>query len=191
MSNRFAQPLDPGILDRARAGDRAAFASIYRQFSAPVYTLALRLTRSPEVAEEVTQEAFLDAMRKLNSFRGEAPFGMWLRQIAVNRALMMMRSWWEQNRSELPEESDIASENDEWPLLWNAMDMQKFLDQLSPVSRAVVWLHDVEGYTHDEIAELMRQSNSFSKSQLARAYAKLRELYRTSEVKKCTPISSS
>lgn len=191
MSKRFAQPLDPEVLDRARAGDRAAFASIYRQFSAPVFTVALRLTRSPEVAEEVTQEAFLDAMRKLNSFRGEAPFGMWLRQIAVNRALMMMRSWWEQNRSELPEESDIVSDTDEWPLLWNAMDMQKFLDQLSPVSRAVVWLHDVEGYTHDEIAELMRQSSSFSKSQLARAYAKLRELYRTSEVKKCTPISSS
>lgn len=172
MSSKFAQPFDARQLAKAQRGDPAALESIYRQFGGPVLGLARRLLRRNELAEEIVQDTFLDVMRKIRGFRGEAPLGMWIRQIAVNRCLMLLRSYWEQHRESLPEFELNGAENTD---LAN-YDMDVLLDKLPPDSRVVMWLHEVEGYTHEEIGKLMGKTASFSKSRLTRSYSHLQQL---------------
>ena len=149
-----------------------ALEAIYRQFGGPVLGLARRLLRRNELAEEIVQDTFLDVMRKIHSFRSEAPLGMWIRQIAVNRCLMLLRSYWEQHRESLPDFEVHGTEDAE---LAN-YDMDVLLDKLPPDSRVVMWLHEVEGYTHEEIGKLMGKTSSYSKSRLTRSYARLQQL---------------
>jgi len=171
--------IDPGITRRAARGDGKAHEILYRSFSAPVYSICLRFTRVPAHAEDLTQETFIEVIRSIGQYRGEAPVGLWIRRIAVSKALMFLRSaWhargqslddaWEEMTYEHRPRAEGSYRQDQ------AMDLDAALAELPPVSRAVVWLHDVEGYTHREIADLMGKSESFSKSQLSRAYQRLR-----------------
>ena len=188
MSRGFAQDIEPKLLRAAKRGEREAQAEIYRRFSPAAFTLARRLVKRRDVAEELLQEAFLDVLRRLGSFRGEAPLGAWIRRIVMNRCLMFLRSYWEQYSDALPEElPGDAIATPEMHL--EQLDLVQLLDTLPPISRAVVWLHDVEGYTHAEIGQLLEKTASFSKSQLARAYVRLREAAK--EVDACTqqPVS--
>ena len=157
------------LVARARAGDFAALERLYRTYERPVYTLARRLTRSAEDAEDVLQETFLEVCRSLKQWRGEGNLWGWIRTIAASKALMRYR------REKLREwellDDDVGHAGDDIPL---RMDLEAALDRLPERSKAVVWLHDVEGYTHEEIAEQMGMTTSFSKSQLARAHEKLR-----------------
>jgi RNA polymerase sigma factor (sigma-70 family) len=157
------------LVARARAGDFAALERVYRAYERPVYTLARRLTRSAEDAEDVLQETFLEVCRSLRQWRGEGSLWGWIRTIAASKALMRYRR--EKLREWEPLEDDVAHAGDDVPL---RMDLEAALARLPERSRAVVWLHDVEGYTHEEIAELMGMTASFSKSQLARAHERLR-----------------
>jgi len=173
---RFADCcLDKDIVNRARFGDSAANEAVYRTFSTAVYNLALRLTRQRQVADEILQETFIEVLTKIGSFRGEAPIGAWIREIAVNKCLMHFRSGWHRKSRSIttPELDEDGIHTD---LNSDHLDLEKAMDSLSPVSRMVVWLHDVEGYTHQEIGNLMGKTNSFSKSQLARAHKHLRSL---------------
>ncbi len=180
MTSKFAQPLDAGQLARAQRGEPAALELLYRQFGGPVLGLARRLLRRNELAEEVVQDTFLDVMRKIHGFRGEAPVGMWIRQIAVNRCLMLLRSYWEQHRDALPDHDTPAAGQERMHGTWNddlsRLDIDALLEQLPPDTRTVLWLHEVEGYTHEEIGRLMGKTTSYSKSRLARGHARLREL---------------
>jgi len=171
--------IDPGIIKRAARGDARAHEIIYRAFATPVYSLCLRFTRSPANAEDLVQETFIEIMRSVAKFRGEAALGSWIRRIAVSKALMFLRSAWTSRSQSLADDWDdvtpgnaashgISSNPDE------AIDLDAALAKLPSVSRTVVWLHDVEGFTHKEIAKLMGRSESFSKSQLSRAYRRLR-----------------
>jgi len=161
------------LVARARAGDFAALERLYRTYERPVYTLARRLTKSPEDAEDVLQETFLEVCRSLRQWRGEGSLWGWIRTIAASKALMRYRR--EKLREWEPLEEDVAGarggKEEDVPL---RMDLEAALGRLPERSRAVVWLHDVEGYTHEEIAELMGMTTSFSKSQLARAHDRLR-----------------
>lgn len=180
--SRFADiQIDPGIVKRAARGDARAHEIIYRAFSSPVYSIGLRFTRVPSHAEDLLQETFIEVMRSIGSFRGEAPLGSWIRRIAVSKSLMFLRSAWHSRGQSLDEDWDevtpgradshgLSSHPDE------AMDLDAALANLPSVGRAVVWLHDVEGFTHKEIAGLMGKSESFSKSQLSRAYQRLRPM---------------
>ena len=180
--SKFADiQIDPGIIRRAARGDAKAHEIIYRAFSAPVYSIGLRFTRVPAQAEDLLQETFIEVIRSIGKFRGEAPLGSWIRRIAVSKSLMFLRSAWHSRGQTLDDDWDeltpgspashgVSSHPDE------AMDLDAALANLSPVSRAVVWLHDVEGYTHKEIAGLMGKTESFSKSQLSRAYQRLRPM---------------
>ena len=180
--SKFADiQIDPGIIRRAARGDAKAHEIIYRAFSAPVYSIGLRYTRVPAQAEDLLQETFIEVIRSIGKFRGEAPLGSWIRRIAVSKSLMFLRSAWHsrgQTRDDdwdeltpgSPASHGVSSHPDE------ARDLDAALANLSPVSRAVVWLHDVEGYTHKEIAGLMGKTESFSTSQLSRAYQRLRPL---------------
>ena len=172
---RFADCcIDKDLVSRARLGDTSANEAVYRAFSTAVYNLALRLTRQRQVADEILQETFIEVLTKIGSFRGEAPIGAWIREIAVNKCLMHLRSGWQ--RKSRPLEAREPDPDDGTVTIFNPdhLDLEKAMDMLSPVSRMVVWLHDVEGYTHQEIGKLMGKTNSFSKSQLARAHKYLR-----------------
>jgi RNA polymerase sigma factor (sigma-70 family) len=158
------------LVARARAGDLSALEHLYRAYERPVYTLARRLTRSAEDAEDVLQETFLEVCRSLKQWRGEGNLWGWIRTIAASKALMRYRR--EKLREWEPLEENVAQHSNDVPL---AMDLEAALARLPDRSRAVVWLHDVEGYTHEEIAELMGMTTSFSKSQLARAHERLRQ----------------
>ena len=174
MPNLVPQ-IDTTLVTRARAGDRAAHAEIYTAFSSPIFTLARRMLASKALAEDVLQETFVDVLRKIGDFRGEAELGFWIRRIAINKCLMYLRSSWVSRREPEGDER-IAAEPARATGLDEQLALERALDGLADVARAVVWLHDVEGYTHKEIGRLMGLSTSFSKSQLARAHERLRVL---------------
>jgi RNA polymerase sigma-70 factor (ECF subfamily) len=167
------QTVDDSLLTRARQGEGDAQAELFRLFGRPVYNLARRLLVKRELAEDVLQDTFVEVLRNLTAFRGEAPFGMWLRRIAVNHCLMHLRSPWQRRRLELDEgdESGMLRSSEYG---FDALDLERALENLPPEARAVVWLHDVEGYTHQEIGQMLNATASFSKSQLARAYVRMR-----------------
>ncbi len=162
------------LVARARAGDLDALEALYRAFETAVYTLALRILRSPEEAEDVLQETFLEVVKSIGQYRGEGHLWGWIRQIASSKALMRFRRNRVRHTEELDEEAIAAGTGT--GTVPERIDLERAFEQLSATSRAVVWLHDVEGYTHEEIAEQMGKTVSFSKSQLARAHARLRRL---------------
>ena len=193
MSSRFDQGIPDGVLEQARAGDRAAQAELFAAFGPAVFGLARRMLGRADQADDVLQETFVEVLKGLPQFRGDAPVGMWIRRIAVNECLMNMRSHWHRFRLPLDTGGEGTSV-EEWfasdePPPDKGVDMERALDALSPEARAVVWLHDVEGYTHVEIARLMKATPSFSKSQLARAYVRMRQWAgEAEEVQPCMPV---
>jgi RNA polymerase sigma-70 factor (ECF subfamily) len=173
--------IDSGIIRRAAKGDVRAHEIIYRAFASPVYSICLRFTKTPAHAEDLTQETFIEIMRSISKFRGEAALGSWIRRIAVTKALMFLRSAWTKRSQALGDDWNDVTEGDALSHGISrhpddAMDLDAALASLPEVSRAVVWLHDVEGFTHKEIASLMGKTESFSKSQLSRAYQRLRPM---------------
>jgi len=185
--SKFADiQIDAAIVRRAARGDARAHEIIYRAFATPVYTLCLRFTRSPAHAEDLVQETFIEIMRSVAKFRGEAALGSWIRRIAVSKALMFLRSAWTARSQSLGENWDEVTAGDALSHGVSrhpdeAMDLDAALQNLPDVSRTIVWLHDVEGFTHKEIAKMMGRSESFSKSQLSRAYQRLRPLLSTGD----------
>ena len=180
--SRFADiDIDPAIVRRAAGGDAKAHEIIYRAYCSPVYSLCLRFTRVPAHAEDLVQETFIEVMRSIRQFRGEAAIGSWIRRIAVSKSLMFLRSAWTARSQSLGEDWDDLTPGDavshgisRHPD--DALDLDAALANLPTVSRVVVWLHDVEGFTHKEIATAMGKTESFSKSQLSRAYQRLRPM---------------
>ena len=159
------------LAQKARAGDIGALEQLYRAYEAGVYTLARRLTRTAEDAEDVLQETFLEVCRSLKSWRGDGSLWGWVRTIAASKALMRYRREKVRETEVLDDEFTVGAVREDVPL---RLDLEAALARLPERTRAVVWLHDVEGYTHEEIAELMGMTTSFSKSPLARAQQKLR-----------------
>ena len=174
--------LDELAIQRAKSGDLAALEHVYRAYESTVYTLARRICRTAEDAEEVLQETFLEVCRSIGKFRGTAPGSLtaWVKRIASSKALIRIRYEKYRQTVELQEDSRWAGRRDGDAGL--RMDLEAALGQLSETSRAVVWLHDVAGYTHEEIAEQMGKTVSFSKSQLSRAHARLRGMLGEEEV---------
>ena len=196
MSAFLDSDLPTETVARARAGSVDAQEAIYRAFQRPVRTLARRLVPSVAAAEDLAQDVFVEVLTKLDQYDGRGSFAGWVRSITVNKCLMHLRSPWQRARRWL----DLASDGGgaEWPerrspsVTGDTVDLERALARLGDTARAVVWLHDVEGYTHAEIGRLLGGTASFSKSQLARAHAHLRELLESDGVKApCMPISTS
>lgn len=162
------------LVARARSGDLEALEALYRAFETPVYNLARRMLRNPEDAEDVLQETFLEVVRSIHGFRGEGHLWGWIRRIAASKALMRIRREQLRRAEELDEDSVSGSAASGPGGVGMQIDLERAFEGLSETARAVVWLHDVAGYTHEEIAEMMAKTVSFSKSQLARAHARLR-----------------
>lgn len=173
--------IDEVTLAGARRGDMRACEKIYRKFHTPVYTVAIRVCKCRELAQDVTQEAFITAFKRLHQFRGEAPFWAWLRRLVVNHAISALRKLPRHDAVEL--EDHMACTKSDAGNLGLAMDLEQALKQLSDYDRAVVWLHDVEGYKHREIAQLFGKTESFSKTRLNRARTRLRLLLKDNDQK--------
>jgi RNA polymerase sigma-70 factor (ECF subfamily) len=164
------------VLQRARAGDERAMACIYAAVAPGTFGLIRRLTGNRAQAEDLFQDTMISLYQHLDQFRGEAPLGAWVRQIAVTKCLMYLRSPWHRARTclETQPEADSRSFMSTPGPLAEAFDVERALAALTPTARAVVWLYEVEGYSHEEIARAFGRSVSFSKSQLARAHQRLR-----------------
>ncbi len=167
--------LDELAIQRAKSGDLDALERIYRAYEGVVYSVARRICRTPEEAEEVLQETFLEICRSMRRFRGTAPGSLtaWVKRVASSKALIRIRYEKYRDTEELVEDVKAGRKDQDVTV---SIDLETALQQLSDTARAVVWLHDVEGYTHEEIAEMMNKTVSFSKSQLSRAHARLRKM---------------
>jgi RNA polymerase sigma factor (sigma-70 family) len=185
-------PIADDLIERARGGEEAAQAAIYGAMAPAVFALIRSLVGNRALAEDLFQDTMMALFERLTDFRAEAPLGAWLRQIAISRCLMYLRSPWHRARLHWEAEDDCASAA--VPTFTAAVspdvvDLERALADLAPVGRAVVWLFEVEGYSHEEIARLFGRSVSFSKSQLARALARLRQgLTPQEDPQACTPI---
>ena len=194
MSRLADIAISPELIELARGGDEAAQAAIYRAAGPAVFALIRRLVGNRALAEDLFQDSMMALFQRLGDFRGEAPLGAWLRQIAVTRCLMYLRSPWHRARLRWePEDGEgtlrSAMSRVAPAISSDALDLERALATLTPVGRAVVWLFEVEGYSHEEIARSFGRSVSFSKSQLARALARLRQgLAPQEDQEACTPI---
>jgi RNA polymerase sigma factor (sigma-70 family) len=191
--------VDPQLLRSAAAGDSAAQGELYRQLSPAVFALIRRLVADRAAAEDLFQDSLLAVLEHLPDFRGEAPLGAWVRRIVLSRCFMHLRSPWQRARLALIETDDTEDGERGTPPSAPAapsvdvaaqMDLARALARLPLATRAVVWLHDVEGLTHEEIAQGFGRSLSFSKSQLSRAHAALEAMLRDPEDSSCPTLAS-
>ena len=167
----FGQELDRITLERARRGDMEACAAIYRRFGTACYNLALRILGERAAAEDVVQEVFLKMINTLSSFRGDAPFGVWLKRMTANATIDALRAG--QRFADEDPDTVFASMVSRGADADTRVDAWSLLMRLPARARAVLVLHEVEGYTHKELSELFGQSESYSKSILARALKRL------------------
>jgi RNA polymerase sigma-70 factor, ECF subfamily len=164
------------LVRAAQQGDLLAFERLYRDNERKVFGLCFRLSSDPALAEELTQDVFVRAWRKLSSFRGDSAFSSWLYPLTVNVA----RS---EHRSRRRREARIVATEDparlerapRTPVPEAGFDLEKAIATLPPGARAVFVLHDVEGRTHEEIAGMLEIAPGTSKAQLFRARRLLRE----------------
>lgn len=164
------------LVRRAQGGDVAAFEELFRRFQGRIYAVCLRMVADPARAEDLTQESFVRAWRKLGSFRSESAFGTWLHRLSVNVVLGELRSSkrWESQTAPLgPDETGVPAR----PLrdTLAAVDLENAIAELPPQARTVFVLHDVEGYKHREIAGLMGLAEGTCKAHLHRARNLLRK----------------
>jgi RNA polymerase sigma-70 factor (ECF subfamily) len=155
----------------ARAGDMVAFEELYRATVGRVHCLCLRMCRDPQLAEELTQESYIRAWQKLATFRGDSLFSTWLHRIAVNVVLGHFRS----SGRRLDAVAGDEVEPVELAAPGLALDLERAIAALPTGARTVFVLHDVEGYTHDEIAQMAGVAVGTSKAQLSRARSLLRK----------------
>lgn len=163
------------LIARCRAGEQQAHFQLYKLYSRAMYNTACRITGNEDEAQDVMQEAFTSAFRNLEYYRGDASFGAWLKRIVINKALNNIQK---RMHERIPEDEEWDVSEPEAPSGY--MDnltverVKKGILALPDGYRSVLMLYLLEGYDHQEIAEILNINESTSKSQLNRAKAKLR-----------------
>ena len=163
------------LVRRASAGDEAAFEGLYRRHLARIHSLVRRMTDST-LADEVTQDVFVRAWNKLSTFRGESAFGTWLYRLAVNVVLTRRRSQRSDRDWLTNDVTALQTVGARTVSPGIGMDLEQAIARLPEGARQVFVLHDVEGWTHEEIADRLGLVAGTSKSQLSRARAALRRM---------------
>jgi len=177
------------LIARAQQGDEAAFEALFNTHKRRVYSLCLRMTGDTAEAEDLAQEAFLQLFRKISTFRGESAFTTWLHRLVVNVVLMRLRKKGLQqvsldevdNSQEEPVKRDYGGDDQRLLGSIDRIRLAHVIEALPQGYRSVFILHDVEGYEHNEIAQIMGCSIGNSKSQLHKARLKLREFLRSDQ----------
>jgi RNA polymerase sigma-70 factor (ECF subfamily) len=173
------------LVQRAQRGDEAAFATLFQLHKKRVYSVCLQMTKDVADAEDLTQEAFMQVFRSINSFRGDSAFSTWLYRVAVNTVLMKLRrrksppvlSLDEPVSSESPSlKREVGKEDMSLSGAVDRITLRRAIEELPGGCRQIFDLHEVEGYQHHEIAELLQCSIGNSKSQLHKAKMKMRDL---------------
>jgi RNA polymerase sigma-70 factor (ECF subfamily) len=173
---------DRDVVGRCLRGDVQAFEELYTRHSSRIYTVAYRMTGSAADAEDLLQDIFLQAYRRLRSYRGEAAFGTWLYRLAVNACVDHLRS--RQSHEQAATDSldegnglDPAADRTWRPDTAVArMDLERAVEQLPPSYRAAFVLHDIEGLGHHEVGSLLGIAEGTSKSLVHKARLRLRRL---------------
>ena len=163
---RGSEPDVNELVERARRGDRAAFEGLYRAHAGRVHAVCLRMTGDPGRAEDLTQDAFIRAWRRLASFRGESAFSTWLHRLAVNVVLEDRRS---AGRREARERSAATPDRARPARVGLGIDLERAIAELPEGARRVFVLYAIEGYGHREIAEMAGIAEGTSKAHLHRA----------------------
>jgi RNA polymerase sigma-70 factor (ECF subfamily) len=178
-ADRERRPVTEALLVRkACDGDGVAVRALYDRYAPRVFAVVRRIAGDDELAQDYAQEAWIRAIRALPTFRGDARFSTWLHRIAVNSALQALRKAETRRKREAPMPATVAVA----PRMGDSLLSQKLesaMDRLPEGMRSVLILHDVEGYTHEEIGELLGVTSGTSKSQLFKARAKMREMLRS------------
>ena len=169
-------PTDQITIRRAVNGDEAAMRAIWAEHAPRIDVVVRRLVGDPDQAADVAQEVWIQIFRALPSWRGDSLFSTWAHRIAVNRTLNALRSMRRLTTTEVQIEEDSATVEHDGDRSLLAQTIDEAVQKLSPGARAVFVLHDVEGYTHEEIAAALGITSGGSKSQLFKARAKLRRL---------------
>ncbi len=164
-----ANPEEAARIRRARRGDDQAFALLYQAHAKAIHALAYRLTGNAAAAEDITQETFLKMFGFLSGLRSDTPLRPWLKKVAANAAIDRLR-----REQRLSGQSDEEIWADDRAHLSENIELIGLMRRLSPLARTLVWLHEMEGWSHPELAERFGRSQSWSKSIVARALVKLR-----------------
>jgi RNA polymerase sigma-70 factor (ECF subfamily) len=173
VDTRAPDAADEQLVTRAKDGDIHAFETLYRRTIGRVHAVCLRLSGDPDWAEELCQEAYVRAWKKLGSFRGQSAFTTWLHRLAVNVALDARRAALRRGLGEATTDgADTAAPSSD---PGRGIDLERAVASLPPGARVVYVLHDVEGYTHEEIGEMTGVAAGTSKAQLHRARRLLRK----------------
>lgn len=159
----------------AAGGDRLAFERLYRRHADRVFALCARMIADRGEAEELTQDVFVRAWDKLTLYRGESAFSTWLHRLAVNVILNHRKSASRRRAREIDDQEQLEGQADRTVYPGTRMDLEQAIATLPPGARRVFVLHDVEGYKHEEIADLLGVTSGGSKAQLHRARRLLRE----------------
>jgi RNA polymerase sigma-70 factor (ECF subfamily) len=172
---------DMALVERCRRGDLEAFGELYQAHSGKLYSLTWRMLGNQSDAEDLLQEVFLSAHRKLDSFRGESALGTWLYRLAMNLCLDHLRSRaarTDQVTASIDEEPGMAdrSSGSLADRAVHRLDLERALAQLPEGCRAAFLLHDVEGLEHKEVGEVLGIAEGTSKSQVHKARLRLRAL---------------
>jgi RNA polymerase sigma factor (sigma-70 family) len=164
------------LVSACRQGNRQAQFEVYKLYAKAMYNVALRIVNDDDEAEDVLQEAFLDAFTRLESFRAETTFGLWLKQIVINKSINQLRK----RKAEFVslDGIDIADEvaHNEEDLQYQVNEVKEAVAQLPDGYRVVLTLYLFEGYDHEEISHILKISENTSRSQYMRAKTKLNSL---------------
>jgi len=165
------------LIRQACEGDGPAVRTLYERYAPRVYAVVRRIAGEEDLAQDYAQEAWIRAIRALPTFRGDARFSTWLHRIAVNSALQALRKAETRTKREAPMPEAVSVNPAGGDVLLGDL-LERAMDRLPDGMRQVLILHDVEGYTHEEIGEFLGVTAGTSKSQLFKARAKMRELLR-------------
>jgi RNA polymerase sigma factor (sigma-70 family) len=179
----FSQHIAKATIELAKTGDKSAMEAIYVQYANPCFSLANRITTNPQMSEDIVHSVFVKVMKNISTFEHSGPFSGWIRRIAVNESIAILQSHNKFDSTIEFEDEQIISEylqeaNTQFDTAWweAQNDLQKLSQRLSARARTILFLHEIEGYSHKEIAELFGKTESFSKQSLARSMRLLQTL---------------
>lgn len=188
----FSQHIAQTTIELAQSGDSNAMEAIYTLYANPCFSLAMRITANQEVAKDIVHNVFVKVMKSIHTFQYSGSFAGWIRQIAVNESIGVLQKnakymddiELEDSAYENATDALEAAHNSRFNSRWweTCNDLHKLTQKLPAQARAVLFLHEIEGYSHKEIASLFGKSESFSKQSLARTMQVLQRIYTIKEV---------